>query len=135
MTGLSKYLNYEYKPGARGEHGMIDCWGLVRMVRAEVYGLPWLPEFAEARFGDPDSIQAAYSDQASAMRQVDPREGAIVACLRRGACIHVAVLVNGGRVLEIKRAGARARLFRHSDWLRDYPAPLWEVRYYCEAQP
>lgn len=132
MTDLTKYMHYQYRPGARGEDGFIDCWGLVRMVRAEVYGLSWLPEFAQARFGDADSIQAAYSEQAGAMREVDSRPGAIVACLRRGICVHVAVLVQGNRVLEIKRAGCRARLLRLGDWLRDYPAPLWEVRYYCD---
>lgn len=131
---MQRYMHYHYQSGARGENGLIDCWGLVRLVRHEVYDLPLLPEFAAARFGDADSIQSAYAEQSGIMRQVEPRPGAIAAALRRGVCSHVAVLVEDNRVLDIRRKGSRARLMRHSDWLRDYPAPLWEVRYYCDQE-
>lgn len=129
---MHRFLRYEYHPGGRGEDGRADCWGLVRIVRTERYGLPELPEFAQAVPGDSSSIHAAYLEQERKMRQVPPRPGAIAAVLRRGACLHVAILVEGGMVLDIRRKGVRARLMRHSDWLRDYPEPLWEVRYYCD---
>lgn len=132
-----QYMSARYKSGGRGEavDGVpcYDCWGLTRAVRAEVYGLPWLPSFAQARHGRSGSIQGAYIEQAAAMQQCPAREGAVAAVLRRGVCVHVAVVVSGGaglRVLEIKREGCRARLMPLADWLRDYPAPLWEVRFY-----
>ncbi len=133
MNNLSKYMSYIYSPGARGEEGLIDCWGLVRVVRAEVFGKSLLPEFAQARMGDSKQIQAAFEKQRSELIQVAPCEVAIAACIRRGVCIHVAILVSKDHVLEIKRAGARARLQKLSDSLLDYPAPLWEVQYFSEV--
>lgn len=129
MTNLTRYLSYDYQPGARGKDNKVDCWGLVRLVRAEVYGFPLMPEFAEIYPGNYRKFSAAYRNEAVGMVEVDPREGAIAACLRKGLCIHVAIVVSGNRVLEIKKR--RARILRHSDWVRDYPAPLWDVRYYC----
>lgn len=132
---IEQYMSARYKSGGRGEAvdgvTQYDCWGLTRAVRAEVYGLPWLPSFAQARHGRTGSIQGAYIEQAAAMQQCQAaREGAVAAVLRRGVCVHVVVVVSGLRVLEIKREGCRARLMPLADWLRDYPAPMWEVRFY-----
>ena len=131
---IAKYLNCHYKSGARGEvvDGIVyqDCWGLTRAVRAEVYGRGWLPDFAQARYSRKGSVQQAYSEQSQAMRRCERTEGAVIAVLRRGVCIHVAVMVGGNQVLEIKREGNKARLTPWREFIRQYPQPMWEVAFY-----
>ena len=131
---IAKYLNCHYKSGARGEavDGIAyqDCWGLTRAVRAEVYGRGWLPDFAQARYSRKGSVQQAYSEQSQAMRRCERTEGAVIAVLRRGICIHVAVMVGGNQVLEIKREGNKARLTPWREFIRQYPQPMWEVAFY-----
>lgn len=131
---ITRYLNCHYKSGARGEvvDGVMyqDCWGLTRAVRAELYDREWLPDFAQARYSRKGSVQQAYNEQSQAMRRCERGEGVVVAVLRRGVCVHVAVMVSNDSVLEIKRAGNKARLTSWSDFVREYPAPLWEIMFY-----
>lgn len=131
---IAKYLNCHYKSGARGEvvDGIVyqDCWGLTRAVRAEVYGRGWLPDFAQARYSRKGSVQQAYGEQSQAMQRCERTEGAVIAVLRRGVCIHVAVMVGGNQVLEIKREGNKARLTPWREFVRQYPRPMWEVAFY-----
>lgn len=136
MNDFEKYMLFQYKPGARGEDGFIDCWGLTRLIRHEVYGHPMLPSWAEARYSRPGSVDDAYQRQTRNMVEVKARPGAVAMVLRRGVCIHVALVIDDKSVIDISRKGSRPRITKLSDWLRDYPAPLWRVVYYCEnTQP
>ena len=119
-----------YKPGARGEDGLIDCWGLTRLARNELYGKPLMPSFENARYAAPGSVQSAYEDQSAKMVPCDKKEGAGVAVLRFGVCVHIALVVHGGAVLEIKRQGQKARITPWSEFVRQYPAPIWELKFY-----
>ena len=126
---IERYLSYSYRADARGEDGFIDCWGLTRLARNELYGKTLLPSYGWASLAA-GSMHEAYQEQARSMRQCERREGAIVAVLRRGACVHVALMVGDNQVLEIKRAGQRARLTPWREFVRQYPQPHWDIRFY-----
>lgn len=98
-------------------------------MRSQLFGKPLLPSFAEARYSRPGSVQRAYEQQASEMRQCERKDGAIVAVMRMGVCVHVAIQV-GGQILEIKREGQKSRLTPWPEFVRQYPAPMWDVRFY-----
>lgn len=108
---------------------MIDCWGLTRLARHELYSKPLLPSFAEARYSRKGSVQKAYQQQAEQMQRTERTDGAVIAVMRMGVCVHVALMC-GKMVLEIKREGQRARLTPWREFIRQYPAPMWEVRFY-----
>ena len=131
---INKYLECHYKSGGRGEviDGITyqDCWGLTRTARHELYGKPLLPSLAGARHGRKGSIQEAYLEQRAEMKLCERAPGAVVSVSRRGICVHVALMVNGNNVLEIKREGQRARLTPWREFARQYPAPLWEIEFY-----
>lgn len=45
---FEKYLSASYEDGGRGP-ARLDCWGLARLARHEVYGLPLLPSWGYVR--------------------------------------------------------------------------------------
>lgn len=130
LIDLSRYMELKYRSGARGEDGYIDCWGLSRAVRFEECGKSLLPAFHEARHGKKGSIQAAYEELINITDLVRPSPGVIAAVLRKGICVHVAVVVGDGDIFEIKRSGNKPRVLAISDWIRDYDSPLWEVTFH-----
>lgn len=123
---IEKYLTeYRHKFGCRGENGLIDCWGLTRLARHELYGKPLLPSFK-----DKTDINDGYIEHAPFMQRLKTRvDGAVIAVIKYGICVHVALAV-GDNVLEIKRTGQRARLIMWKDFIKQYPAPIWEIRFY-----
>ena len=111
---FEKYLSASYEDGGRGP-ALLDCWGLARLVRHEVYGLPLLPSWGYVRNTMPKEFTRAVSEGAAAMERCDPEVGAI-ACVWRGLiCIHVAVIVEvDGRLhgMEMKPIGATIKPLR-----------------------
>ena len=39
---IEKFMRAPYREGARGPIAF-DCWGLCRVIRHDLFGLPWLP--------------------------------------------------------------------------------------------
>lgn len=111
---FDRYLDATYEDGARGP-ARFDCWGLVRAVRHEVFGLPLMPSWGYVRNTMPREFTRAVNQEADAMERCDPEAGAI-ACIWRGdICIHVALIVEvDGRLhgLEMKPAGATIKPLR-----------------------
>ena len=127
---IERYLHYKYKQCARGEDGYIDCWGLTRLARHELYGKPLLPSFAGAKYDQKAVINSAVVQETSKAERVPHRrDGAVVLVVRFGLCIHTA-LVCGDHVLEIKRAGQKARLTPWREFVLQYPPPMWELQFY-----
>lgn len=125
---IKKYLNATYEDGARGP-ARYDCWGLVRAVRHELFGLPLLPSFGAVRNTMPAAFTRAYEEQAALMEECRPEPGAIAAVFRGRIVIHVAVIieVDGAlAVLEIRNDRTSAR------WLRipDFESRYLRVIYY-----
>lgn len=99
---MIEFLKARYKDGARGEDGQYDCWGLVRAARVALYGRPMLPAFGGEYQRDPAGFTRHYATQAQHMCEVGGHSpGVVIAVLRGQICIHVALCVEGGRVLEI----------------------------------
>lgn len=87
------YLHCDYKDGARGPKEF-DCWGLVRDARTKLYKREMLPEFAgELRF-NPAEFTRNYREQAKNMVECTAKAGAIAAILKRGICVHVALITH-----------------------------------------
>lgn len=108
------YLNAAYEDGGRS-HARLDCWGLARLVRHEVYGLPLLASWGSVRNTMPKEFTKAANEVVGAMERCQPERGAI-ACIWRGLiCIHVAVIVEvDGRLygMEMKPSGATIKPLR-----------------------
>ena len=105
---LEKYLSASYEDGGRGP-ARLDCWGLARLVRHEVYGLPLLPSWGYVRNTMPKDFTRAANDVVGGMESCAPEVGAIASVWRGQLCIHVAVIVEvAGRLhgMEMKPSGA-----------------------------
>lgn len=127
---INKLLSFEYRPGARGDNGTIDCWGLTILARRELFGRDDLPDFPDARYSRKGSVQAAYADQSARMVKCERKAGAVVAVMRRQICVHIAIVLGDGSILEIKREGSRARVTPWLQFKRQYPAPMWTIEFY-----
>ncbi|MGU1732945.1 hypothetical protein ACSER9_29980, partial [Pseudomonas aeruginosa] len=62
---LDRYLAAVYEDGGR-ELPRVDCWGLTRLARHELYGMPMLSSFGEVRHTSPHHFQRAYQRQVQA---------------------------------------------------------------------
>lgn len=85
----TRYVKYGRGPD---EH---DCWGLVRVARAELFSREWLPSYVEI---DPDDkqglTQAALAvKEQGAFREVSITPGAIATAWRARLCVHVGIVV------------------------------------------
>ena len=105
---LEKYLRASYEDGGRGP-ARLDCWGLARLVRHEVYGLPLLPSWGYVRNTMPKAFTRAANTVVDAMERCAPEIGAIACAWSGRRCFHVAVIVEvDGRLhgMEMKPTGA-----------------------------
>lgn len=127
---IERYLRCRHEFGGRGPD-VFDCWGQVRDVRANVFGLPWLPSYGAIADNDKRALTKATLRESRNFRVVDPCPAAIATVWRGRLCIHVAVVVEAdGRlgVLETnQRTGPR--------WLpiRDFERQYLRVVYYHDA--
>lgn len=91
---LDPYLNSVYVRGARGPVEM-DCYGLVRLARSELYGKPIMPLCSEAEPGRLKAITEACGEVSGlmAMSPCRAREGAVATAWRASLCEHVGLVV------------------------------------------
>lgn len=105
---MNRYLETRYVRYGRGPVDL-DCWGLVRLARHELFGRAMLPSYAEI---DPEDKQALTVAAASVREQGGfvatlPQAGAIATAWRARLCVHVGLVVQAdGRpwVLETDEA-------------------------------
>lgn len=122
MIGMDRWQACEWVTDGM-DYPRLNCWGLVRLARSELFGKPLLPRFdihAEDKRG---LTEACHDVVNTLLDECVPRPGAIAACWRGRLCVHVALLVQyHGRlsVLEIDK-GISARIVRHRDWIRNWP--------------
>src|SRR5690554_4876850 len=135
---IRKYLNAAYKDGARGELAkdgrlLLDCWGLCRAARVDLYGRKLLDSRGGEYQRDPQGFTEHFKQQSAKMVELNkPVPGCVVAVLRRrsGICTHVGLVTHdinnagqGLHVLEINPS-QNARLiplyrFREAYLLRE----------------
>lgn len=92
---IEKYLSTRYVKGGRGPIDL-DCYGLVRLARSEMFGKPLMPLCSEAepgRFRAITSAVAGVSGRLS-MRRCSRRPGAVATAWRGALCVHVGLVVS-----------------------------------------
>lgn len=92
---INKYLMATYIKGGRGPNEL-DCWGLVRLARVELFGKSLLPSYSDVDPQDKRRLTEACKQVASAhqLKQCEPTEGAIATAWRGKLCVHVGLVVN-----------------------------------------
>lgn len=89
---LNKYQLWFYVDGGR-ERGRVDCWGLVRFVLHDEFGLPLLPEFAGC-MPDQKQLMTELADTIKPdFKCCEFESGAIAAHYSAKTLIHVGVVV------------------------------------------
>ncbi len=119
---IEKYLSTRYVKGGRGPIEL-DCYGLVRLARSELFGKPLMPPCAEAEPGRYRAITQAVGEVSGllALRPAMRRPGAVATAWRGALCVHVGLVVEAdGRewILETDEPGPRLT-----------PPRLFEKRY------
>lgn len=91
---IDKYLKTRYVKGARGPDD-IDCYGLTRLARHELFGQPLLPLYAGVTMDDKLSITKACGDISAShgFAPVKAVPGAIATGWRVRLCVHVGIVV------------------------------------------
>lgn len=91
---IDDFLRTRYVPFGRTVPEL-DCWGLVRLARASLFGRPMLPSYSE---NDPDdkaglTMAASEVQEQGGFREVPPSPGAIATGWRARLCVHVGLVV------------------------------------------
>lgn len=106
------YVGLRFRPRGRDRCG-VDCWGLVRLVYAEQFGID-LPEHGESHPRDLlAAADAMEADRAMLWRPCAPRAGAVALFSApttepglNGRPVHVGVFVDASRVLHVEHRTA-----------------------------
>lgn len=124
---IERYLAMPYRDGGRTAGG-VDCYGLVRMVRADMFGLPLLPLHGAVTVDDKRSMTRVACDESAALRACDPQPGAVATCWQRGLCLHVGIVVELDGRLGVLEAGRK----RGTGWraIRAFERDYQTVEYY-----
>lgn len=91
---INQYLQTRYVKGGRGPFDC-DCWGLVRMARAELFGRGWLPSFSQISPDDKGGLTQACEQVrlGGGFIAVRARPGAIATAWAARLCVHVGIVV------------------------------------------
>lgn len=92
---LSDLLQTRYVRGGRGPVEM-DCWGLVRIARVDLFGRPWLPSYADIAPADKRRLTVACLSvcDGAGLREVQARPGAIATAWAGRLCVHVGIVID-----------------------------------------
>lgn len=122
---LEVYLNKPYRDGAMGPDAY-NCWGLVRAVRHEVFGLGLLPEFG-GKIAPCRGSQRDYLSLSAMLELCNPEPAAIAAAFKGGICAHVGIVVQANGLLMILETNEKTgpRLIRVADFCRQYTRILF----------
>lgn len=92
MSSLDRFLATRYvKYGRHG--GDLDCYGLVRLARHELFGLPLLPLFGDIAPEDKQGLTAACKDVSKGFSPTMANPAAIATAWRGKLCMHVGLVV------------------------------------------
>lgn len=125
---FARYIGLSYRDKGRGPDAW-DCWGGVRMVFAEVYGLA-LPDYADAysTAADFESVSAAIEAGLADgwVRQERPQAGDLLSLKIAGRPWHCGIMVNDEQFLHWPPPGRHGR--ETLSCLERLDAPVWGRR-------
>lgn len=94
---ITEYLRSIYRDGGRGEiengRRAYDCWGLVRAVRHEVFGLTLLPSYGAISADNKRELTRLTAKESAAFMVSEPAPAAIATVWRTGLCQHLGVCI------------------------------------------
>lgn len=105
---IDDFLQTRYVKYGR-EAPELDCWGLVRLARVELFGRDRLPSYVDI---DPENkagltASALAVKEQGGFKEVAMRPGAIVTAWRARLCVHVGIAVEAdGRIWILETDGA-----------------------------
>lgn len=93
---MNRYLMTRYADGGRGPNEY-DCYGLVRAVRTEVFGLPLLPSHIEVQPADKAAMTTVCQEiiDLTGLKETRIAEAAIATAWAGRLCVHVGIVVCG----------------------------------------
>lgn len=91
---IDDFLRTRYVPFGRAVPEL-DCWGLVRLARASLFGRTMLPSYSETDPDDKTGLTTAAIEvrEQGGFKEVPPRPGAIATGWRGRLCVHVGLVV------------------------------------------
>lgn len=119
------YIGLPFRPHGRDRLG-VDCWGLVRMVMAEQFGIA-VPSFV-SEYPDPRArceIGALITRESATWQALAPVEaitGDVIVLRVRGVPMHVGVVLGDGAMLHVECGIDSA--------IEKYTSPRWASRVY-----
>lgn len=118
---LDTYLTSTYQDGGRGPR-VFDCYGLVRAVRHDLFGLPLLPSHGAISPDDKAQMTATCEAERQRLTQGNPAPAAIATCWRGQLCVHVGVCVELNGRLGVLETGRKCgpRWLSLADFERRY---------------
>lgn len=123
---IARWLSTTYQDGGR-EFPLVDCWGLVRVARADL-GYPELPAWGAIAATDKRGMTKAYGASVGDWEQVPAQHGAIAFCFRGSLCIHVGIVVAvDGRLAVVDTNSSTGPRWM---WLTDFERNFSRVVYY-----
>ena len=124
---LADFMNTLYESGGRGPH-KYDCWGLVRAVRHEYFGLPLLASWGDVHADDKRRLTAACLHEAQRFTPGPPEPASIATVWRGQLCIHVAIVFENNGRLAVLETGRK--IGTRWAYLPDFEAQYLKVVYY-----
>lgn len=125
---VDKYLGSTWSYGGRTLPN-IDCYGLVRCVRAELFGDERLPEYGNIAAGMPLDFTRAYMRTAAeCFEECEPEIGALACVFTGRACTHIAIIVElEGRMAVLETGSKTGPMWSR---LQQFQARYARIRYY-----
>lgn len=107
MSDLARYLTSRYVDGARGPNAY-DCWGLVREVLIERFGVPadHVPAFGHVSADDKRGMTRARNQLVELFQPTEPAPGAVACQLAGRVLVHVGVVLQVNDQLRVLHTGA-----------------------------
>lgn len=106
MTWLDKYLASTYLDGGR-ELPRVDCYGLVRLVRSEVFGRSDLPSFGHVRNTMPAEFTRCVKQASAQFEECKPVAGSVATVWRGRICVHIGIVVEIDGRLAVLDTGSK----------------------------
>jgi cell wall-associated NlpC family hydrolase len=119
------YIGLPFADHGRSRSGL-DCWGLVRLVMAEQFGIA-LPSFDTEyrRAADAEEVGALIGRETVRWIEIEPGEeilGDVIVARLRGRPMHTGLVLGDQRMLHVERGVNSA--------IEPYAGPRWRDRIY-----